>query len=328
MFRALVAVSLMALPTAALAQTAAPPPKMAPTEAIQLFRAAGFKLVDRHLENRCGDAVNPRVAFTDLNRDGRPEAHVADVDPRCYAKPGAYYAIMARNDSGHWGRMIAEDAIVSFDQTRRTDGWIDIEVKPGNGDCPGVRHHVPYAYVTPCVAGASGASASEAAPMAKAPPPRASQGYPTAGWKLPVSFAALPASDQDAIMRAAGLTRSGKVWKGCEGTSEADAKSVEITDLNYDGRPEAIVTDSGMCYGNTGQAFTILRATPGGWAQMMQVIGIPIYLKARGADGYPDVMVGMPGMCFGVHRWNGREYQYIGSRYGSKDPDTAKPCKP
>src|SRR3546814_17704680 len=78
---------------------------------------------------------------------------------------------------------------------------------------------------------------------------------------------------QDAIMRAAGLTRSGKVWKGCEGTSEADAKSVEIKDLNHDGRPEAIVTDSGMCYGNTGQEFTVLRSTPGGWAQMMPEIG-------------------------------------------------------
>src|SRR3546814_2649020 len=110
---------------------------------------------------------------------------------------------------------------------------------------------------------------------------------------------------QDAIMRAAGLTRSGKVWKGCEGTSEADAKSVEIKDLNHDGRPEAIVTDSGMCYGNTGQEFTVLRATPGGWAQMMQVTGIPIYLKARGTDGYHDVMVGMTGTCFGVHCWNG-----------------------
>src|SRR3546814_946586 len=70
-----------------------------------------------------------------------------------------------------------------------------------------------------------------------------SSDLPTDGWKMPVSFAALPASDQDAIMRAAGLTRSGKVWKGCEGTSEADAKSVEIKDLNHDGRPEAIVTD-------------------------------------------------------------------------------------
>ncbi|RIA47111.1 hypothetical protein DFR49_1679 [Hephaestia caeni] len=327
MFRTLIAASLATIPVAAWAQTAAPVPRMAPAEAMQLIDAAGFKVVGGHPQNRCGHAVNPRVAFTDLNGDGRPEAHIADVDPGCYAKPGAYYAILTRNDAGHWGRMIAEDAIASFDKTR-TDGWIDIEVKPGNGNCPGVRHHVPYAYLTPCVAGAGGASASEAAPAANPAAARGARGYPTDGWKIPVSFAALPAADQDAIMRAAGLTRSGTVWKGCEGLSEADAKSVEIKDLNHDGRPEAIVTDSGMCYGNTGQEFTILRATPGGWAQMMQVTGIPIYLKARGTDGYPDVMIGMPGTCFGVDRWNGSEYKYIGSRYDSKDPDTAKPCKP
>jgi hypothetical protein len=313
---------LLIVAATAFAQTAMPTPRMAPAEAIQLFQNAGFKLVGRQLQNRCGHVVHPRVEFADLNRDGRPEAHVADVDPGCYAAPGAYYAIMARNDSGHWGRMIAEDAIVSFDSTR-TDGWVDIEVKPGNGACPGQRHYKAYGYAIPCVGGEATRQMA-----ASTPAPSRSGGYPTDGWKMPVKFAALSSSEQDAIMRAVGLTRSGAVWKGCEGTSEADAKSVEIKDINHDGRPEAVVTDSGMCYGNTGQEFTILRATPGGWAQMMQTIGIPIYLKARGVDGYPDIMVGMPGTCFGVDRWNGSEYKYIGSRYDSKDPDSAKPCKP
>lgn len=323
MFRSPLALPLLGLAVAAPAQTT-PMPKMAPAEALQLFDAAGFKFVDRHMQNRCGHVVNPRVEFVDLNGDGRPEAHVADVDPGCYAKPGAYYAIMTRNDAGRWGQMIAEDAIVSFDATR-TAGWIDITVKPGNGPCPGQRHYKAYGYAIPCMAGDPPATAPAANPAV----PRSAHGYPTAGWKVPVSFAALPAPEQDAIMRAAGLIRSGKVWKGCEGTSEADAKSVEIKDLNHDGRPEVIVTDGGYeCYGNTGQAFTILRATPGGWAQMLQVTGIPIYLKARGTDGYPDVMIGMPGTCFGVDRWNGSEYKYIGSRYDSKDPDTAKPCNP
>jgi hypothetical protein len=318
----LVAPFFFTVATAALAQTAMPTPRMAPAEVIQLFENAGFKLVGRKLQNRCGHVVHPRVEFADLNGDGRPEAHVADVDPGCYAAPGAYYAIMARNDSGHWGRMIAEDAIVSFDSTR-TDGWVDLRVKPGNGACPGQRHYRSYSYLEPC---SGGEATTQMA--ASAPAPSHGGGYPTDGWKMPVKFATLSASEQDAIMRAAGLIHSGAVWKGCEGTSEADAKSVEIKDLNHDGRPEVVVTDSGMCYGNTGQEFTILRSTPTGWAQMMQTIGIPIYLKARGAGGYPDVMVGMPGMCFGVNRWNGSEYKYIGSRYSSNDPDNAKPCKP
>ena len=325
MFRLLLALPLSALPGAALAQTAAPMPKMAPAEAIQLFQAAGFELVDRHLQNRCGHASNPRVAFIDLNGDGRPEAHVADVDVKCYYPKGAYYALLERNDQGHWGQMIAEDAILSFDKTR-TDGWIDVEVKSGNGDCPGVRHHESYSYVNPCIAGEGSASTREAAAAAKSAPPPRAHGYPTDGWKMPVSFAALPVSDQDAIMRAAGLTRSGAVWKGCEGTSEADAKSVEIKDLNHDGRPEAIVTDEGYgCYGNSGQEFTILRATPGGWVQMMQVIGmIDRFMKTTGAAGYPDLMAGGPGTCVGVWRSDGKQYKILRRQEG--DEDTGPPC--
>ncbi|MBY8829216.1 hypothetical protein [Hephaestia mangrovi] len=326
MFRLLLALSLSALPNVALAQTA-PMPRMAPAEAIQLFRNAGFELVDGHLQNRCGHASNPRVQFIDLNGDGRPEAHVADVDVKCYYPKGAYYALMVRSDDGRWGQMIAEDAILSFDKTR-TDGWIDVEVKPGNGDCPGVRHHESYAYITPCIAGEGGASTREAAAAeaAKSAPPARARGYPTDGWKASVTFAALRPAEQDAIMRAAGLTRSGAVWKGCEGASEADAKSVEIKDLNHDGRPEVIVTDSGyQCYGNSGQEFTILRATPGGWAQMMQVTGIlDRFMKPTGAGGYPDLMAGGPGTCVGVWRSDGRQYKILRRQEG--DEDTGPPC--
>jgi hypothetical protein len=320
MFRPLLALSLLALPIAAPAQTAMSMPKMAPAEALQLFDAAGFKFVDRHLQNRCGHAVNPRVAFVDLNGDGRPEAHVADVDPGCYAKPGAYYAVLMRNDAGRWGQMIAEDAIVSFDTTR-TAGWLDIEVKPGNGACPGKRHYRSYGYTIPCMAGGSPAPAPAAKPAAAR-----GGGYPTDGWKQPVTFAALPAPAQDAIMRAAGLTRSGKVWKGCEGEAEADAKSVEIRDLNHDGRPEAIVTDAGYgCYGNTGQEFTVLRATPGGWVQMMQVTGmIDHFMKSAGVGGYPDLMAGGPGTCVGIWRSDGKQYKILRRQEGNKD--NGPPC--
>lgn len=319
MFRLLLAAFLWALPWAARAQTAMSIPRMAPAEALQLFDAAGFKFVDRHIENRCGHIVNPRIAFVDLNGDGRPEAHVADVDPACYGKPGAYYAVLMRNDAGRWGQMIAEDAILSFDTTR-TAGWLDIEVKPGNGACPGMRHYRSYGYTVPCTAGAAVATP----PAAVAAAPRG--GYPTDGWKLPVTFAALPPSDQDAIMRAAGLIRAGPVWRGCEGSSQADAKSVEIKDLNHDGRPEAIVSDAGYeCYGNSGQEFTILRATPGGWVQMMQVTGIiDRFMKSTGVGGYPDLMAGGPGTCVGIWRSDGRTYKILRRQEGNGD--NGAPC--
>ena len=76
--------------SAALAQSAASPPPLTSEQAIQLFEEAGFRLEEGRPVNRCGGPSNPRIAFVDLNADGRAEVHLADVDSRCYGKPGAY----------------------------------------------------------------------------------------------------------------------------------------------------------------------------------------------------------------------------------------------
>ena len=95
---------------------------------------------------------------------------------------------------------------------------------------------------------------------------------------------------------AGGFKHDGKAWKGCEGSSSVDKDGVEIKDLNGDGRPEAVITDSSTeCYGKAGQGFTILMAVPGGWKTMAHETGIPMFLDARGAQGYPDIEVGGPG---------------------------------
>ena len=76
-----------------------------------------------------------------------------------------------------------------------------------------------------------------------------------------------------------------------------------------------------------GQGFTILMAVPGGWKAMAHETGIPMFLDARGAQGYPDIEVGGPGTCFPVERWNGHSYRLAGARYDDGGKGRGKPCK-
>ena len=80
--RMLLGLSLAALPLAGPAQSAAQgtaQPRLTREQSIQLFEAAGFRVENGRAINRCGGASNPRVAFADLNGDGRAEATAADI---------------------------------------------------------------------------------------------------------------------------------------------------------------------------------------------------------------------------------------------------------
>ena len=151
------------------AQSAAPAPTLTAEQAIQLFAEAGFVLQDARPVNRCGRPSNPRVAFVDLDGDGRAEAHIADVAPDCYGKPGAYFAILAREPDGGWRRLIAEDGIVGFARTR-TAGWNDLSLEARDSACPGARRFNGTDYGAPTACAAfSAAIAAGAAPDATAP---------------------------------------------------------------------------------------------------------------------------------------------------------------
>ncbi len=157
----------------AFAQSPARQPTLTADQAIQLFEAAGFPLVDSKPVNRCGKPSNPRVAFIDLNSDGRAEAHIADVAPDCYGKPGAYFAILAQESGGTWRRLIAEDGIVGFERARNA-GWNDLSLTARDSACPGRRRFNGTGYgVTACAQTAplaiAAAEPSEAPAPASAP---------------------------------------------------------------------------------------------------------------------------------------------------------------
>jgi hypothetical protein len=95
-----------------------------------------------------------------------------------------------------------------------------------------------------------------------------------------------------------------------------------IRDLNGDGRPEVIVTSSGLfCYGMAGVAFDIVTPTANGWRRVFGETGIPIFRPRPGA-AWPDIIVGGPGTCFPRDRWNGHEYVLAGGDDGEGHPCT------
>ncbi len=119
--------------------------------------------------------------------------------------------------------------------------------------------------------------------------------------------------------KAAGFKLKGKKWFAC-----AEGSLGEIRDLNGDGLPEAIITESGTeCHGMTGEGYSLVSKQPNGtWKLMSGSTGIPIFLTSRGVDNWPDLQVGGPGFCFPVLRWNGKSYDLHHFEYEGRR------CKP
>ncbi len=140
----------------------------------------------------------------------------------------------------------------------------------------------------------------------------------------PASPPVLGPADRDAAFRAAGFTRRGNDWRSdCDdpGTASYGPGAIDqVADLNGDGRPEAVIVESGTyCYGHTGTGFTLVgKQADGRWARITGSIGIPEFLATKGVGGWPDIEIGGPGFCFPVERWDGREYRLHRHQYEGK----------
>lgn len=140
----------------------------------------------------------------------------------------------------------------------------------------------------------------------------------------------LSETDRMAVFKAAGAVKQNGKWIICappadSGAPESAGATIEtVQDLNGDGRPEAIVTDSGIyCYGNKEMGFQLIsKQKDGSWRVMASDSGVPEFLKSKGTGGWPDISVGGPGFCFSVLRWNGKSYDQNRFEYQGKR------CKP
>ncbi|HIF9342101.1 TPA: hypothetical protein ACX6RU_002186 [Photobacterium damselae] len=149
---------------------------------------------------------------------------------------------------------------------------------------------------------------------------------PTMLLSLDVLSAQLSSVDEAAAFKAAGYRLDGKFWRSdCyELSPTASGEITIVRDLNGDGLPEVIITESSTyCYGNTGYHYTLVsKWNNDSWKLITSGVGIPIFITTENSLGWPDIEVGGPGFCFPVMRWNGHNYVFNRYQY-----DNA-PCSP
>jgi hypothetical protein len=127
-----------------------------------------------------------------------------------------------------------------------------------------------------------------------------------------IAAAAEPsASDKAAIFKAAGFKSKGGKYMRCEDdvTMSYMPGSIEMEDLNGDGTDEAWVKESStFCYGNTAEAFVLVKKTGEAWTVILDQVGVPVVQKTK-HNGWPDIEVGGPGFGkFPVYRYDGKSY--------------------
>jgi hypothetical protein len=88
---------------------------------------------------------------------------------------------------------------------------------------------------------------------------------------------------------------------------------VELRDMNGDGRDEVLVIYGNSCVsGFTGSSVVLFIQDEG--KKYQQNLGFPgasADPKAEKSKGYPDLVIGGPGFCFPVWRWNGTAYAFL-----------------
>ena len=130
----------------------------------------------------------------------------------------------------------------------------------------------------------------------------------------PPSADSSSAADRAAIFKAAGFKQKGNQWIRCEEdppSASSQAGSIELEDLNGDGKAEAWVKESStFCYGHTAEFFVLLaKSDDGKWRKLLEETGVPTVLKTK-RQGWPDIEVGGPGFGkFPVRHWNGTAYK-------------------
>ena len=141
----------------------------------------------------------------------------------------------------------------------------------------------------------------------------------------PAARPGLSPADKIAVFKAAGAVKRGGMWLMCPDQPNPSGATIDaVRDLNGDGRPEAVISESGtFCYGGTEVGYAIVSKQPaGGWKLIDSGSGIPSFLATKGAGGWPDMEIGGPGFCFPVHRWNGKGYALNRWQY------EGRPCRP
>jgi hypothetical protein len=126
----------------------------------------------------------------------------------------------------------------------------------------------------------------------------------------------LTAGEQREIFAALGLkvAPDGKSFEDTICGQPAGAE-VEFRDMNGDGKEEVLVIYGNSCVsGHAGSSVVLFIKDGGGKYQAnLGFPGASADPKAEKSKGYPDLLIGGPGFCFPVWRWNGKAYDFYRS---------------
>ncbi len=119
--------------------------------------------------------------------------------------------------------------------------------------------------------------------------------------------------DKEAAFEAAGLDEQKRLSRIRKDPNLRI--NFKTNDFNEDGLPDALIIEtSSFFHGNTGFEFRLVsKQEDGSWRLMLKNKGYPKILETQGVDGWPDIKVGLPGLCAPVFRWDGLEYERIKS---------------
>jgi hypothetical protein len=129
----------------------------------------------------------------------------------------------------------------------------------------------------------------------------------------PGPAAGLPPAERAAVFKAAGFKQQGDAWRRCEEETPMASSipgSIELVDLNADGAPEAVVTESSLfCYGATeGLVVVLTKSADGGWRKILDSPGTHLVRDTK-HGGWRDIEVGGPGLqAQPVYHWSGTAY--------------------
>jgi hypothetical protein len=290
--------------TAVAGATAQAQPVSRAQEAAAMLAAAGFQIRGAQILNPCGRPAQPRPTAVDLNGDGKPEAVVMDVDAGCYGGTGEGFSLIQSQGPGRWTRVGTGRGRIKILETR-TNGWRDWSLE-GSGCQRTWSFQTGQGYVASKGCAEAGGRVAQALPAT--PPGKAGGG--------------MELDERPQALKAAGFSPSRGRYPACDPNQDV---TIEIRDLNGDGRPDGVVTDYGLaCYGGTEQGFVLVtKDASGAWRKLFATQGIPEFLPTRGVGGWPDIVNGGPGFCFPVMRWNGRDYAIVRWR---ADPSMPNAC--
>jgi hypothetical protein len=142
---------------------------------------------------------------------------------------------------------------------------------------------------------------------------------------LPPPPPVLSTATQEALLAAAGYTKSDGAWRNECGRAIDPA----FTPVRLGGKTQrqVVVTSvDAVCYGRSERRNTVLQQQGTAWTPLAELTGMLGVGSAR-TRGYRDLVLGEPGYCgSGLYRWNGRSYDYACNEADDIDAQQRRTC--